>query len=44
MMRAEPTPQEQQQENRRGNLKLALILGAIAAFFFASVILKRFWL
>ena len=26
------------------NLKTALILGAVAAFFFASVIAKRLWL
>ncbi len=26
------------------NLKTALIVGAIAAFFFASVIVKRLWL
>jgi len=28
----------------KGNLRIALILGAIALFFFASVILKRLWL
>lgn len=28
----------------KSNLRIALILGAIALFFFASVILKRLWL
>lgn len=33
-----------QQQGKRGNLRIALVLVAIAAFFFASVILKRLWL
>jgi hypothetical protein len=42
MMNAQRKPP--QEENKRGNLRIALILGAIALFFFASVILKRLWL
>jgi len=42
MMNAQRKPPNK--GNLQGNLKLALILGAVALFFFASVILKRLWL
>ena len=34
----------QRKPPHKGNLRIALILGAIALCFFASVILKRLWL
>ncbi|MFC3461072.1 MULTISPECIES: cytochrome oxidase small assembly protein [Massilia] len=34
----------QRKPPHKGNLRIALVLVAIAAFFFASVILKRLWL
>lgn len=34
----------QRKPSNKNNLRTALILGAIALFFFASVILKRLWL
>ena len=34
----------QRKPPHKGNLRIALILGVIAAFFFASVIIKRIWL
>ncbi|MEW6370234.1 MAG: cytochrome oxidase small assembly protein [Pseudomonadota bacterium] len=34
----------QRKPPHKGNLRIALVLLAIAAFFFASVIVKRIWL